>query len=894
MDKLAFLHGEKAAEKLISRMKELLVQLYGEEFGKANYSYLSQAMQRYLERKSDKKLLFAQDRIASDPYGRLDGKVFAIAYPDNIFTDREPTLRTLEQTLSDFFPDIKGIHILPERPMSHEDVWAQDLFPMLEPAQADGLIKNLRTWSAIDESGAVLESYLGSRAQIENHLLRDWYRNQGSSVKKTEQEFVTSIVHILDAAYDSHFNDGGFSQTTREIVDPRFGTVDDIRRISGNFGVMLDYVVNHLDIDNEVLNAYRNGENDGSSFIIISPAEYEKMKQDGDIAKTFRPRPFPLYTGLRKYPAKKDRANDTQVDEMNALFVSTGIDALDNRLVAFLAIDFKIRNDQGLSAAERRTSADFLQYLLEIDMDKSRLFEDSKIQPKQMIYCGKAAQNMAGLLDELGVDGATAELFQQNDDLIFGEKFFIYTTFSESQVDVNPVSQKGFSLVVDDLFYLLDSGDMAMMRMDAIKYLWKEKGKRNFDMEEGNILIEVIRLIMQMVEPMVIPLDEINSPDTVVYEMEADGGFAYLFGQVNAVPIAFNEGTLAPLICFRKTMEERCPQSLVLFVMLSTHDGRSVQGLGVQHLNGHVSIEQFYHLVAVVEERGGKPKFRTVPVGEIPADCFQKVCNEANINRDAVMTLFVQDAGTAGVLHLKNKGTTKEELLMEIADVCEQEALELAKIPAIDFFLDWVAEGRTVYELCCTSRSAFKPVGPADEANLLALSQVYVLTLGQVVPAIYFNDLLGLENDFETFSRTGKPRDLNRHKNYLPQTDFQGESDGFGALYYKKINAILKARSQDQAFYPGSPDFEFLPLTDTVFLNHPFARGCHSFIVGNIEGKSCDIRLDIADLSGIDDQWLRQYSKLTDRLTQIDYVIQSGTVSVHLEPYGALWLSPQI
>lgn len=61
---------------------------------------------------------------------------------------------------------------------------------------------------------------------------------------------------------------------------------------------MLDYVVNHLDIDNEYLERYRRGEDTGEAFIIVTPAEYEEMKVNGEISKTFRPRPFPLYTGL--------------------------------------------------------------------------------------------------------------------------------------------------------------------------------------------------------------------------------------------------------------------------------------------------------------------------------------------------------------------------------------------------------------------------------------------------------------------------------------------------------------------------------------------------------------------------------------------------------------------
>ncbi len=37
------------------------------------------------------------------------------------------------------------------------------------------------------------------------------------------------------------------------------------------------------------------------------------------------------------------------------------------------------------------------------------------------------------------------------------------------------------------------------------------------------------------------------------------------------------------------------------------------------------------------------------------------------------------------------------------------------------------------------------------EASRLALAQGFVLTIGQSVPAIYFNDLLGIKNDLHGF-----------------------------------------------------------------------------------------------------------------------------------------------
>jgi hypothetical protein len=537
----------------------------------------------------------------------------------------------------------------------------------------------------------------------------------------------------------------------------------------------------------------------------------------------------------------------------------------------------------------------FLGFLSESGIPSEQIFRDSRIQPNQRIYHGEPARDLGALLGSLGLDERYAAIFSETDDEVFGEKFFVYTTFSESQADLNPTTNAGFRLVVDDLFQLLSDGRLAMMRMDAIKYLWKEIGKQNFDMEEGNHLIEVIRLAMRLAAPRVQPLDEINSPDAVVYEMGKEGGFAYLFGQVNAVPIAFNEGSLEPLRRMRSLMKERCPQDLVLFVMLSTHDGRSVQGIGVQRTDGHVSISEFYRLKKIVEDRGGKPKYRSVPKGEVPADTLTKVCDEACIEESSLEELFEEDDG--GVRRLRKRTVSKDDLVEDIARVSGRQANDLGRIPAIDYLLEWLLEGQTAYELCCTSREAFSQFGPDGrplsaeaEARRLALAQLYVFTMGQVVPAIYFNDLLGLENDLEGFERTGQTRDLLRRKSSLATSGLKTADDPFRKEYLPLINRVIDVRCADGAFYPGSSAFEFRTLGPTVFLNHPYHDGDHSLIVGNIAGEPAEVVLSLADLAGSASS-AADPSGFEDLLTgEKISPDEKGVVRQKLGGYGALWL----
>ena len=594
--KLLSIHGERTVDQGLEKIRGLLSELYGSDLGGRAYAYLAAALERHLDSLPPEAVRREADFDPQDPYAHLDGTIFAICYPDNIYDDFTPTLRTLEQALDLYFPHVRGIHILPERIMSHGDLWPQDLLDLLDPEAALDLVRHLQDRGVLDGRRSVTEALSDARAQLEGGGLVEWAADRPNSLLVAPEELSRRVVERLEAAFDSHFNDGGFSQKTRARVDPRFGTAEDIRRLSRSHAVMLDYVVNHLDIDNPLLEAFRRGEGDGSAFLIITPERYEQLKADRILERTFRPRPYPLFTGLRKYPRPAGSAagaaasTRAAVAEMNRRFERSGLAPLEPRLTALLAIHFKVRNDQGLTAADRRIFSSFLAWLDETGVDRSALLADSQVQPGQQVFRGEAARGIAGLLRAAGVDEAYAPAFESCDDEVFGEKFFVYTTFSESQADINPTTEAGFRLIVDDLFHLLSGGGLAMMRMDAIKYLWKEIGKRNFDMEEGNRLIDVIRTVMRLAAPRVLPLDEINSPDPVVYAMAGDRGFAYLFGQVGAVPAAFNQGSLRPIRRFRRTMEDLRPGGLVLFVTLSTHDGRSVQGLGVDRTDGHVSI----------------------------------------------------------------------------------------------------------------------------------------------------------------------------------------------------------------------------------------------------------------------------------------------------------------
>ena len=87
--------------------------------------------------------------------------------------------------------------------------------------------------------------------------------------------------------------------------------------------------------------------------------------------------------------------------------------------------------------------------------------------------------------------------------------------------------------------------------------------------------------------------------------------------------------------------------------------------------------------------------------------------------------------------------------------------------------------------------------------------------------------------------------------------------------------------------------FEFQALSDTVFLNHPYARDKHSFIVGNIAGRTQKVQLALDSLEGVNKELLGRLSKtgLQDALSGKTCALdEKGSIDLDLPPYSAVWL----
>ncbi len=101
---------------------------------------------------------------------------------------------------------------------------------------------------------------------------------------------VITGVHILPFFPSS--SDGGFAVIDYKKVDPQFGTWEDIRRISEDYHLMVDFVLNHVSSKSEWFQRFLQGDKRYINYFIWYDKEIE-------MPEVFRPRETPLFTKFK-------------------------------------------------------------------------------------------------------------------------------------------------------------------------------------------------------------------------------------------------------------------------------------------------------------------------------------------------------------------------------------------------------------------------------------------------------------------------------------------------------------------------------------------------------------------------------------------------------------------
>jgi hypothetical protein len=712
-------------------------------------------------------------------------------------------------------------------------------------------------------------------------------------------------LHILPACsvVENRFNDGFFSQVVRSQIDRRFGTNQQFAAMMEKYYSMADFVLNHVDIDNPLFQDYLNGDDEaGKCFYVFSEDQYQVRRKQGDFARIFRPRPFPLFTIFRRKPTRAKYSGCTHQEklyEINKQFNQHHLNKLPDEVVSMLSIFNKIKNDQMLLDEDYQYIIDFRNYLhKQTSIDPDRILDVSATQEtRQTPYTFSAdIQNPAQLLKATGLDTNLsqkyARIYETYDPIIFGEEIRALTTFSHVQVDLNTSTYSGLKMLADDFAWYL-SLDLNMLRLDAANYAFKKWKTSCFGLDKVKALMKILYLSMECVSPRVVANLEVNDTLSSVLAQLSDKKtpppMMYDFHLPGMLPIVFNTQNARILKRIFETIAayDLSPES-IRFSLAESHDGKSVRGsLDL------LSLAERQDLVDTIRANGGKVKYKSVPRRQYPIEELQEVCQEAGIDFDlARNTLFNVSGTDDAVLHLKDRLQNQTD----IARVLSINEDSFTQNAALKYFVSKLLNGKEPYELCVSTRDSMTKLQNQDLEGhrFLAFYTLAFSLMGRNVKAIYFNDLLGLPNDAERVEASGELRDLKRTKSDVEDLEKRLTNPKvFPGKIFKDMNNLIALVDCDPALHFRGNEAEFIHQPDStqpesVAVIHNTCGSHHTMVIVNVADEIKHLAINVRRYGPNPSRSL--FENISGKSTPLD---SDGNLRLTVQPYQRLWLTKE-
>lgn len=220
---------------------------------------------------------------------------------------------------------------------------------------------------------------------------------------------------------------------------------------------------------------------------------------------------------------------------------------------------------------------------------------------------------------------------------------WVWTTFSTDQIDLNFANPDVLLEMIDVLLLYVAHG-AALIRLDAIGYLWKELGTRSIHLAQTHRVVQLFRAVLDAVAPQVLLVTETNVPhvDNVSYFGDGvnEAQMVYQFPLAPLVLNAFQSGNAQHLRHWAAELRAPSPQT-TFFNFLASHDG-----IGVVPAAGILSVAEVAALAAQTLAHGGRVSYKTNSDGsqspyELNITLFDALSDPALPDDDLAIDRFV-------------------------------------------------------------------------------------------------------------------------------------------------------------------------------------------------------------------------------------------------------------
>ncbi len=158
---------------------------------------------------------------------------------------------------------------------------------------------------------------------------------------------------------------------------------------------------------------------------------------------------------------------------------------------------------------------------------------------------------------------------------------YVWTTFSEDQIDMNFRNPAVLLSVIDGLLLYVRNG-ADILRLDAVTYIWAEPGTECVHLPETHEIVKLIRDVMDLVAPGVALLTETNVPHRENISYFGSGSdeahMVYNFALPPLVLHAFYREDSSAISEWARQMQNPSDRA-TFFNILDTHDGVGLMGV---------------------------------------------------------------------------------------------------------------------------------------------------------------------------------------------------------------------------------------------------------------------------------------------------------------------------
>jgi len=179
---------------------------------------------------------------------------------------------------------------------------------------------------------------------------------------------------------------------------------------------------------------------------------------------------------------------------------------------------------------------------------------------------------------------------------------WVWTTFSDDQIDLNYAEPAVLVEMLDVLLFYLEQG-ARIIRLDAIAYLWKRIGTPCIHLPETHEVVKLMRDLVDVLAPGTILLTETNVPHEENVSYFGNGDEAQMVYQFSLAPLLL-EALLsgdATILCRWLATAGRTPPGTTVLNFTASHDG-----VGVRPLEGIMPEDRYQRLLEAVLQRGGR------------------------------------------------------------------------------------------------------------------------------------------------------------------------------------------------------------------------------------------------------------------------------------------------